>query len=115
MELITKEIFTTVTFYEAFDGTEFDDEYDCEEYEYIEKLKRLKKWDVYLNETSDLDDTIFVYLPDEVTMQYFKDCCKFDGMSCEGIHKESKGVYMWMGDNWESLTKINGFFTKTLV
>lgn len=67
------------TQYEAIDGTIFDDEYDCQKYEYdcLIASSTFKMYDNNLNPTNKIDEAFHVYFPNP------KEISTFNKINCE--------------------------------
>lgn len=92
---------TEIIKYVADDGTEFDDEYDCREYEWQQGTKDAEY--VLLSHNfkilpkdrpSSYDDACYIFLPTEESIQKL-----LDNWDCEMISTYSPGVLHYMSKN----------------
>ena len=128
-----KEIVTYT--YEAFDGTIFEDEDECREYEIKEKAKSTSltmldyKWNVLDNNKETSFEEAFVLIVNkQEDIDFIKEIAKEQGYTCpwsarwrEPAHCEEKlGVYVYDEDNdrWvnfdDKFAMIRDIYTKCL-
>ena len=88
--------------YIAFDGTEFDSEFACRDYE-RSKMNSFRMWDRKGNETNDPDNALFVLLKEEDAGKAFIGLCNDSGSPCTGICEGDVGFYYWNDWNDEYL------------
>lgn len=93
--------------YIADDGTEFEDEDDCQGYEFNLKLKKFTMYGQKLNETDSLDYATYVYLGTKELVDEYAALCKYYGITFLGLNEP--GLYMyteWMGCRWSNITDV---------
>lgn len=78
--------------YIAEDGTVFEDEDECVDYEYEANEKSLNLYDPEYNKT-DFENCHFVDLCTDEDVKKFESVCKVYGLSSRGADKP--GLYMW--------------------
>lgn len=71
----------TITTYIADDGTEFDDEYDCREYENALSFKNFKgiMLDEDFKKTEKIEGAFYLYIPTEEDQNIFKKRSQYEG------------------------------------
>ena len=111
MKTSTKTITIEKEIYIAEDGTEFDDQDDCEAYEYRLVGKRLKMYKYSFSPCQSIEDCCYVKLDTETDVQAFIDLCKYDGISHKGVttpglYMYSEGRYGFANDAWVNLSEI---------
>lgn len=92
--------------YIADDGTEFEDEYECEEHEFNLKCKHFTFYDAKFNVTDSLDCAFYVHLATKELVDEFAALNKWFGTTTKGL--DEPGVYMYMDrlDGWENITNV---------
>ena len=105
MEVKHKEVVIMKDIFVACDGTEFEDEDDCIDYECRLCEKKISCYDENF-EKAELDSCYFVDATDEESLTLFKSLCNHYGYSENGI--EGVGLYRYMdkGDYWLNISQI---------
>lgn len=111
----------TITYYEAFDGKKFDEEYDCIQYEWQLKYERVKN-DLKLYKEEDYKETEFDY--GDAGDLYAIKCSSLEAMrfvfewfmdygselpfnSCGAEDKENLGVWYWRTDYFSGWSHLD--------
>lgn len=89
--------------YRAEDGTEFETEKECYEYERSMLLDGVVMWDRSGDHTERTEAALWVYLSSNTpnTAKNFIEACKREGTQYEGIAEEDVGLFYW--DEWDSM------------
>lgn len=92
--------------YIANDGTEFDNEFDCKEYEIGRSSDSLVLLDINYKplDIADYEDAIYVIIRDEKAIKVLKKVCKEQGFFCspwdyDGCKEEKCGIYVYNGED----------------
>ena len=111
MEVKHKEVVIVKDIFVAYDGTEFEDEDDCIDYECKLAENKISCYDENF-EKAKLDSCYFVDATDEESLTLFKALCNHYGYSENGI--EGVGLYRYMdkGDYWLNISQIMSNFEK---
>ena len=109
MEVKRKEVVIMKDIFVACDGTEFEDEDACIDYECRLCEKKISCYDKNF-EKAELDSCYFVDATDEESLTLFKALCNHYGYSENGI--EGVGLYRYMdkGDYWLNISQIMSDF-----
>lgn len=98
MKTSTKTITIEKEIYIAEDGTEFDDQDDCEAYENRLVGKRLKMYSYNYLPCESVDECCYAKLNTLEDVQAFVGLCEYIGVSYRGIIEP--GLYMYTEGRW---------------
>ena len=94
----------------ADDGTEFENEYDCIEYDVTLKEKSFKMLYSDFDICTEFDGCKYVILETLDQVKEFVKVCKYYGVSYEGLDANLPGIYMYTderrGDTWLNLSVL---------
>ena len=90
METIKK--LKEVEFYRAFDGKEFESEYDCIDYEKNLKMQTIEAYDENF-ERMEFEGSKYVVVHSEEEIDLIEEICDYNGWTYEGI--DSIGLYCY--------------------
>ena len=100
-----REVTVKQPVYIADDGTEFEDEEDCQEYEFNSLEKSLMLYDENCEKTDKVDECYFVNLVTDVDVQHFIEVITNYGTVVKGI--DGPGLYMYGPiDSWINLDDV---------
>lgn len=103
------------TIYIADDGTQFDDEFECEHYEWVLNHSHLKEIICYDEDGNVLEDilsqdtyetTMKIVVPTDEAAKELREAGRYCGFCAYG-DVDSTGTWVW-----EVLDRINGHFVK---
>ena len=103
------------TIYIADDGKQFDDEYECEHYEWVLNHPSLKEIICYDEDGNIFDDlfeqdtyeyTMKIFVPTDEAAKEFRELGRLMGF-CSYEDVESAGTWVW-----KDLERLNGKFVK---
>lgn len=88
---------TIKTVYVAKDGTEFDDALACQAYEVEQdRYSNCGFWCCIYGITDEIEEVDFILFEEPAEMENFKELCKGEGLSIEGLPEQStSGYYIW--------------------
>ena len=105
MEVKRKKFVITKDIFVACDGTEFEDEDACIDYEFNIRSRKLACYDENFNRV-DLDSCDYVAAVNDELLKLFLDLCDHKGYCAKGI--DGVGLYKYMAecDNWINISQI---------
>ena len=105
MKTELREVTTTKEVYIADDGTEFEDDDECEAYEMDCLAKTIKFYSHDLDE-SDLDQCTYMKCMTQTAFDNVLKLCDYQGLTTEGLC--GPGIYMYQGisDKWVNLNDL---------
>lgn len=117
-----------VIYYEANDGTRFEDEYECLKYEFSKDYDPIAEmlivWDSYgtkkkVTHRTSLEDAYAIYCSSITAAKFLKEWGDRDGISTpyddidiEGGDEVPLGTFVWFSDEWRTVDKIVEQFDK---
>lgn len=109
MERITKKVLREEEFYVAFDGKEFEDEYECHDYENELNIKSIEAYDKDFNRI-DFDSATYVVIHSDEEVNFIDKVCDYNGWTSEGLCEVGLFRYNnnYRDDRWEKV-KIPNF------
>ena len=93
MKTETREVIIEQKVYISDDGTEFDNEDSCLDYEFNKIKHTLTYYDAAMDETDYVDDCVFVDLRTQEEVMRFRHILDVCGNHDGGI--DEPGLYMW--------------------
>ena len=106
MKVTTRKVTVIQPVYIAEDGREFTDEDDCLYHEIGLKKKLFVFYNHALNKC-DFDSCMFVKIPTQKHLDDFRDICKYEGVTVEGLN--DLGIYVYLEnrrERWFNLSPL---------
>lgn len=109
MKRITKMITREEEFYVARDGKEFEDEYECRDYENELNIKSIEAYDEDFNRI-DFDSATYVVIHSDEEVNLIDEVCDYNGWTSNGLCEVGLFRYNcnYRFDKWEKV-KIPNF------
>lgn len=117
-----------VIYYEANDGTRFEDEWECVQYEFDKGfepiVEMLKLWDGYgakkkITHRTNLNDAYAIYCSSITAAIFLKEWGERDGVATpydkidiKGGDEVPLGTFIWFDDDWQTIDTIIEQFGK---
>lgn len=111
MEVKHKEVVIMKDIFVACDGTEFEDEDDCIDYEYKLAENKLSCYDENFEKVY-LDNCDYVDATTEESLELFRELCKHYGFNRTGIAGVGLYWYEPKADTWVNISQIMSDFEK---
>lgn len=101
----TKKVTVEQEVYIACDGTEFEDEDDCIAYEVELTEAKFEMYNHLLHKVDSISECYYVCLNSADNVNQFIDCCKYYGITTNGIRRPA--IYAYDDrDSWINLNSV---------
>lgn len=102
MEMKQKQVTYIKTIYVANDGTEFDEQDECEAYEMRLIRNSFEFYDEKFKE-STLGSCAYAKIKTVEDAVKFLNVCEYEGITTKGIERD--GIYMYADNRWYNITE----------